>query len=66
MRAADLADFMARMGFNKSRTARELEITRDYLNRLLSGDRPIPRHIALACAALDAGIPPLGDPPDAS
>jgi hypothetical protein len=59
MTAADLEAFRARMRWTRSRLGSELDVSQKRLRRLLDGLQPIPRHIALACAALSYGLPPL-------
>ena len=62
MTPADLEAFMSRLHINRRRLALdELEISQDRLRRFLSGDQPIPRHIALACSAIAMGLPPYGE-----
>lgn len=58
MTASDLCALIKRFKLNKTQMAIELEISRPYLNRLMNGESRIPRHIALACAALAYGLPP--------
>ncbi len=61
MTAADLLAFQQqRMAWRRNRLGAELGISQDRLRRMLSGHSPIPRHIALACAALAYGLPPMG------
>lgn len=60
MTATDLIAFQSRMGWNRKTLGRELGISQDRLRRFLDSDQPIPRHIALACAALAYGLPPMG------
>jgi hypothetical protein len=59
MTPAALTSWMARLRFNKTQAARELGIARSTLDRYLDGSVKIPRPIALACAAIDHGIPPM-------
>jgi plasmid maintenance system antidote protein VapI len=49
------------MHWRRNRLATELDITQDRLRRFLDGVQPIPRHMALACAALAIGLQPLGE-----
>jgi plasmid maintenance system antidote protein VapI len=60
MTAADLEAFHRRMGWNRTRLARELDISDKRVRRLLDGRQPIPRYIALACTAMALGAPPMG------
>jgi transcriptional regulator with XRE-family HTH domain len=50
---------MARLRLNKSETASALGIARSTLDRYLSGETAIPPVVALACAAIAHGIPPI-------
>lgn len=61
MTASELAAFQTRMHWRRNRLATELDITQDRLRRFLDGVQPIPRHMALACAALAIGLQPLGE-----
>lgn len=61
MMPATLQDFASRQGWNRARLGRELGISQDRLRRLLEGSVKIPRSIALACAALAYGLPPMGE-----
>jgi hypothetical protein len=56
MTPTELEHWMQRHDLSKHAAAAELDISRNRLKRHLSGASPIPRHIALACAAIDAGI----------
>jgi hypothetical protein len=60
MTPADLEAFRARMQWTRKKLGAELDISQNRLRRLLDGLVPIPRHIALACAALAMGVPPIG------
>jgi hypothetical protein len=58
MIASDLQKFLdERNGWTRKRLGHELEVSQDRLRRWLSGSQPIPRHIALACAAIVYGAP---------
>lgn len=57
MTAADLQTFADHMGWRRAELGRQLGISQDRLRRLLKGEVPIPRSIALACAALAYGLP---------
>jgi hypothetical protein len=61
MTATDLEAFRAAMAWNRRTLGRELGISQDRLRRLLDGAVPIPRHIALACAALKRRLLPIGE-----
>jgi DNA-binding XRE family transcriptional regulator len=60
MTANHFAAFRARMGWTKVQLAEALEIDRRTAARYEAGEAPIPRHVALACAALAQGLPPMG------
>ncbi len=68
MTPEDFHAWRKRMGFKKIEAARALGIgvrTLDYYEageRSDGGASPIPRAIALACAALAFGLPPYGEP----
>ena len=59
MTPASLASWMARLGYTKSKAALSLGIARSTLDRYLDGSVKIPQSIALACAALAHGLPPI-------
>lgn len=59
MTPASLTAWMARLHFNKTRAASELGIARTTLDRYLDGSVTIPHYIALACAAIAQGVPPI-------
>lgn len=57
------ADFIAthkRLGITRAALCRELGISANTGTAYAKGRQPIPRHIALACAALLFGLPPAG------
>lgn len=60
MTPTDLRSFQERQGWNRARLGAELAISQDRLRRFMDGQARIPRHIALACAALDHGLQPVG------
>jgi transcriptional regulator with XRE-family HTH domain len=60
MTPEQLEAFRARMAWTRRQLGRELGISQDRLRRFLSGSQTIPRSIALACAALDRGLLPMG------
>lgn len=54
-----LTAWMQRLGFNKVQAAKALGISRSALDGYLSGKYPIPKLVALACAALSYGLPEM-------
>jgi len=50
---------MTRLGLNKVEAASALGIARSTLDRYLAGSVAIPKSIALACAAVAQGLPPV-------
>jgi hypothetical protein len=54
-----LTAWMDRLHFNKTQAALSLGIARSTLDRYLAGEVPIPNYIALACAAIAHGLPPI-------
>jgi len=58
MTAADLQRFLdLHFASRRDHFGITLQVSQDRLRRWLSGVQPIPRHIALACAALAHGVP---------
>ena len=58
MTPADLAAWKAHMGLINVTAAEALGVDRSSVARWLAGETPIPRTVALACAALAAGLGP--------
>lgn len=58
MKADGLFAWMELHAFNKTKAASELGIARNTLDAYLAGKHPIPRYIALACAAIAIGLRP--------
>ena len=54
MTPTDITAWMNRLGINKSQAAASLGIARTTLDRYLSGDKPIPKLVELACRAVEA------------
>lgn len=59
MTAADFRDWRARLRLNRSEAAAVLGLGRNQPERYEDKGQPIPRYIALACAAVERGIEPL-------
>lgn len=57
MTPATLVTWMERLHLNKSGAASALGISRNTLDGYLAGKYPIPKTVALACAALSYGLP---------
>lgn len=57
MTPAAFTAWRERMGFSVSDAAREFEVSRNWIMKFESGESVIKRHIALACAAIEKGIP---------
>lgn len=59
MTPASLLAWMERLHFNKVEAANRLGIARTTLDRYLDGRNEIPHVVALACAAIAQGVPPI-------
>ncbi len=57
MTPADLQHFLAERHLSQRRACLALAVSQDRMRRWLAGEQRIPRHIALACAALAYGLP---------
>jgi len=58
MTPADFANWRKLMGLNRTQAAEALDVSRNMPAKYEAGTSRIPRHIALACAALLRGIAP--------
>ena len=59
MTPASFAAWRERLGFSKSDAARRLGLSRNSIIAYETGASPIPLHVALACAAIAHGLPPI-------
>lgn len=59
MTANDFLEWRKRLGFNRTEAAEALGLGRNQPQRYEEG-QPIPKYIALACAAIAFGLPPIG------
>lgn len=59
MTPASLTAWMDRLHLNKVEASTSLGIARSTLDRYLDGSVRIPQSIALACAAIAHGLPPI-------
>lgn len=63
MTPATFTSIHQRLGLSRAAFARELGCARNTANKYAAGTTPIPRYIALACAALLYGLKPPGEEP---
>lgn len=63
MTPTDFKSWRARLGLTKAEAARLLGLAPNTVAAYEFGRAAIPRHVALACAALAYGLPPIGEPP---
>lgn len=61
MTSSDLDAWLTLMDWSVREACRQLEISNDRWRRMMAGQR-IPRHIALACAAIAFGLPAWRQP----
>lgn len=59
MTADSLLAWRARLHFNRSEAARRLGVSRNAYAAYETGRSPIPLTVALACAAIAHGLPPI-------
>lgn len=59
MSPKSLALWRERLGLNKAEACRALGLARNTLDAYETGRNPIPLYIALACAAVAYGLPPM-------
>ena len=59
MNAASLASWRERLSINKAEATRRLGLSRNAYAAYETGERRIPLYIALACAAIAFGLPPI-------
>jgi hypothetical protein len=66
MNATDLRAWQARHGYTYNTAAEALGMGRTTFAEYLKREGQLPRWLALACAAVDAGLLPVGDSASAS
>jgi transcriptional regulator with XRE-family HTH domain len=59
MTPASFTAWRTRLKLNKSKAALALGLSRNALTGYENGSKNIPRYVALACAALAFGLPPV-------
>lgn len=62
MTAGDLRAWQARHGYTYNTAAEALGMGRTTFAEYLKREGALPRWLALACAAIDAGLRPIGHP----
>lgn len=62
MTGAELTEWRKRMKLTKVAAAAALGLGRNSIPRFESGEYPVPKTVALACAAISFGLPPYGSP----
>jgi hypothetical protein len=60
MTADDFKAFQGRQGWNNAETSRRTGLSRRTVQMYADGINDVPVYVALACAALEAGLAPLG------
>jgi transcriptional regulator with XRE-family HTH domain len=60
MTPSTLLAWRERLGFNRAEAARKLGLSRNTYCAYEAGINRIPLYIALACAAVAYGLPPIG------
>lgn len=58
MSPADFTRWRELMGLNRTQAAEALGVSRNMPAKYESGERDVPRYVALACAALARGLNP--------
>lgn len=66
MTPADLRAWIDMRNITDTEAARQIGYSPNQLRKLLRGERPIKRTVALACSALAFGLPPWGSHPSPS
>lgn len=61
MTGEQFAEWQEKMDWSDIRAAAELQLHRNTVWNYRHGRQPIPTTVALACAALEKGLPPYGD-----
>lgn len=61
MTPQDFKGWRERLGLSQQEAGEALGTTKRAVQMWEAGDRPISRTVALACAAVEAGLEPVGD-----